>query len=426
MSVRDIPPPDHHAQQVARLKRLRALATALLALCLVTLVAAKTFEPAYPWLVYVAAFAEAATIGGLADWYAVVALFRKPLGLPIPHTAILPSSQNRVADSLGEFIKTHFLADEPVRRKLQDTDFAGMITAWLADERRASLLAGFIVRMLPHTLQSADTSRLKAFVGAQVVAAAERINISPWLASLLEGLYEGGRHQKFFDELMTVLGQLLLRPRSIEFVLEKIRDELPSVLKSLGADGFLLRKILGAGAGLIDEVLNDPNHALRGEVDTLIKRLIWRFRTSRDFQERVEAFKASLIARPESHELFQVALDSLVRYLEQDATDPESTLARQLTAMLAAAARQLGEDAGMRAELNAGMVVALSTFISSQKDGVSAFVSTQVKSWDIAHMTTIVETNIGPDLQYIRFNGTLIGGLIGLLLYLVLHAFGLR
>lgn len=417
--------PGHSAAQ-ARLRRLKALALALLLGALAVLVVAKVLQPRYPWLGYVAAFAEAAVIGGLADWYAVVALFRHPLGLPIPHTAILPNSQDRVAESLGEFIKTHFLADEPVQAKLKETDFAAMLTEWLRDERRAAMLAGFAVRMLPQTLESADASRLKTFIAGEVARAAERINISPWIANLIEGLYDSGRHQKFFDDLMTFLGQVLLRPKSIEFVLEKIREELPSVLKSLGADGFLLRKIIGAGAGLIDEVLSDPNHPLRGEVDTLIKRLVWRFRTSEDFQERVNAFKRALLTHPQTGELFQVAWDSLRQYLEKDAADDNSTLRTQLTHMLMAAARQLNEDHDMRAELNAGMVVALSAFIASQKDAVSRFVSTQVKSWDIAHMTTIVETSIGPDLQFIRFNGTLIGGLIGLALYAALHASGLR
>ena len=412
--------------QIQRLQRMRRTATGLLALCLAVLVCAKAFEPRYPALAYLAAFAEAAVIGGLADWYAVVALFRQPLGLPIPHTAILPRNQERVAESLGDFIKTHFLADEPVRAKLKDTDFARMLCDWLADEARAAALAGFVVRMLPQTLQSADASRLKLFVADQVVAAARRLNIAPWLANLLEGIYDSDRHQAFLDDLMHVLGQVLLRPRSVELVLERIREELPSVLRSLGADGFLLRKILGAAASLIDEVLASPSHPLRGEVDKLMKRLIWRFRTSKDFQKKVDAFKNGLIDRPETAELVNVAWEALRTYLERDAALPESSLRRQLTLMLVAAARQLDEDEALRTEVNAGMVVVLSTFIASQKDAVSVFVSTQVKSWDMGRMTEIVETRIGPDLQFIRFNGTLIGGLIGLTLYAMLHAAGLR
>lgn len=412
--------------QLRSLRRMQAGATALLGASLATLVAAKVFEPRYPFLGYVAAFAEAATIGGLADWYAVVALFRRPLGLPIPHTAILPSNQGRVADSLGDFIESNFLADAPVRQKLSETDFAQMIVDWLADEKRAGALAGFAVRMLPQALNSADSTRLRAFVAEQVLESAEKLNIAPFIANLLEGLSESGHHQQFLDELLEVLGKLLLEPKSVEMILAKIREELPALLRSLGADGFLLRRIIMSAAVLIEEVKEDPNHALRGEVDRLVSNLITRLRNSEEFQEKVAGFKAAVLARPETSELFAIGWESLRSFVEEDAGSDNSVLRRHATEMLAASARALGEDVELRAELNTGMVVALATFIAEQRQGISRYISAQVKSWDMDHMTLLVETKIGRDLQYIRFNGTLIGGLIGLVLYTVLHASGLR
>ena len=412
--------------QRSALRRMQLMATGLLGLSLTTLIVAKFLEPRWPALAYLAAFAEAATIGGLADWYAVVALFRRPLGLPIPHTAILPASQERVAESLGEFIESNFLKEETVRRKLSEVDFAGLIVDWLTDEKRARSLAGYATRMLPQMLAAADASRAKSFVAARLREAAGRLNVAPFAANLLEGLTDSGRHQQFLDELLDSLGRLLLQPKSIELVLQKIREELPTLLRTLGADGYLLRKILISAIGLVEEVKQTPDHVLRREVDQLMKKLIWRLRTSEDFRARVETFKATLLERPETGELMEAAWDALRRYVEQEIGRDDSAIRQHLTDILVASARHLGADVELRSDVNAGMVVALAAFIERQKSGVSRFISAQVKSWDMAHMTDLVETKIGRDLQYIRFNGTLIGGLIGLTLYAVMHAFGLR
>lgn len=405
---------------------MQLAATALLGTSLVTLIAARVFEPRYPALAYVAAFAEAATIGGMADWYAVVALFRRPLGLPIPHTAILPANQERVADSLGAFIETHFLQGDAVRNKLAETDFAAMVVDWLTDEKRAAVLSSFAVRMLPQMLAAADASRAKIFIAGRVQEAARRANIAPFAANMIDAVIDSGRHQQLLDDLLVVLERLLLEPKSVETVLAKIREELPSVLRSLGADGFLLRKILMSAAGLIEEVKANPDHALRIEVEKVLKKFAWRLRTSRDFQAKVDEFKNTLIDRPETAELVQVGWDSLRAYIEKEIAGDNSAIQRHLTEILVASARQLGADPALRAELNAGMVVALATFIERQKSAVSRFISQQVKSWDMEHMTGIIEANIGKDLQYIRLNGTLIGGLIGLVLYVAMHAMGLR
>lgn len=414
------------AAQRNALRSMKRNATLLLGASLTTLVAAKIFQPQYPALAYVAAFAEAATIGGLADWYAVVALFRRPLGLPIPHTAILPANQARIADSLGDFIESNFLKQEAVRQKLADTDFAALIVDWLADEQRAGALAGFAIRMLPGMLDAAENSRAKAFIAEQLQDAARRANVAPVLANLIEGLADQKRHQQFLDISLNMLGRLLLEPKSVELVLTKIREELPSVLRTLGADGFLLRKILMAAAGFIEEVKHTPDHALRSEVDRLVRKLIWRLRTSQDMQADVNRLKNGLIDRPETADLMSLAWDALRRTITGDIARADSALRRHLTDILVASARRLADDPALRAEINAGMVVALATFIERQKPAVSHFISMQVKAWDMERMTDLVEQKIGRDLQYIRFNGTLIGGLIGLVLYVVMHAFGLR
>ncbi len=412
--------------QAQALKRIKWLASGLLLGCVFLLIIAKLLERHYPAFGFVAAFAEAATIGGFADWYAVVALFRHPMGLPIPHTAIIAKNQNRIADSLARFIETNFLDGEPVRQKLNEVDFAGLMSDWLVDETRASTLSRFAMRLLPQAMQKADTSRLKEFLASRIKQSVEQINIAPLAANLLNGLTENRRHQKILDEILDALGRLLLEPSSVEGIYKKIRDELPSLLKFFKADSFLLRKIIGSAAGLIEEVKGNPDHPLRGEVDRVVDNFIEHLRTSPEYHQRLDDMKTSLLNRPETAQLFQIAWDSLKTFIEEDAAKPDSTLERQLRQLLMAVAKQLKEDARLRQEVNAGMVTVLETFIANQKGAISQFISGQVKAWDIVHMTTIIETNIGRDLQYIRFNGTLIGGAIGVALYTFQLLFGLR
>jgi uncharacterized membrane-anchored protein YjiN (DUF445 family) len=156
-------------EKQAALRRTKLLATLSLLLCFLVFLAARSLQAQWPWLGMVAAFAEAATIGGLADWYAVVALFRRPLGLPIPHTAIIPENQNRIADNLGRFIESNFLAAAPVRTKLEEVDFASHVADWLSDKQRAAGLAAFVARLAPQTLAAIEQSGLRDFATRRLI-----------------------------------------------------------------------------------------------------------------------------------------------------------------------------------------------------------------------------------------------------------------
>src|ERR1700733_14940239 len=173
------------AARAAELRRVKALATLVLAGTLLLFVTAKLMLPRHPAFGFVAAFAEAPTIGGLADWYAVVALFRRPLGLPIPHTAIIQGNQHRIADKLGEFIEAHFLQAAPVDAKLREVDFASFVADWLSDRKRSEDLARFLLRLLPEALSASETSGLKTFITRRVMTQLQSINLAPLAAGTL-------------------------------------------------------------------------------------------------------------------------------------------------------------------------------------------------------------------------------------------------
>src|SRR6476660_100164 len=187
------------ADRAQALTRIKVAATLLLLSTAVLFVVARHFEPMHWAWGYVAAFASAATVGGLADWYAVVALFRRPLGLPIPHTAIIPRNHQRIADNLGSFIETNFLASEAVERKLGEVDFARHMAAWLADRERSAALAAFVTRMLPQALTAIDQGSLRRFFGERVQAELQRIELAPLAAGLLGTITEKGQHRRLLD-----------------------------------------------------------------------------------------------------------------------------------------------------------------------------------------------------------------------------------
>lgn len=405
------------AAKLAALKRTKFLATAALVLCVATFAIAKSLEGRWAWLGFVAAFAEAATIGGLADWYAVVALFKRPLGLPIPHTAIIPANQNRIADNLGHFIEANFLAPGPVREKLKQVDFASLVADWLSDRDRAAGLSAFLARLVPQMLTAIEGSGLRNFVTRRMLERIGKVEVAPLAAELLSAFTDDRRHQRLLDEFTKVIGRFLSDEQALAAMREKIREELPSLFKLFRADAYLLKKIVASAASLLEEVRADPDHPMREEFDRFVHGFIDRLRNSKDYADRAETFKRNFLARPELRELARDAWDSMRNFIEQDAAAPDSVTRRHLASMFVEVGQNLARDPQIRADMNEGFVVALSSFVESQKSGVSGFIADQVKRWDLGQLTRLIETNIGKDLQYIRFNGMIIGGMAGLALY---------
>ena len=269
-------------QERARdLRRIKLAATALLVFTAALFIVARHFEPRHWAWGYVAAFAAAATVGGLADWYAVVALFRRPLGLPIPHTAIIPRNHLRIADTLGEFIETNFLAPEPVEARLREVDFAALVADWLSDRERSAALAGFVLRLLPQSLGAIEQSGLKDFIGKRIMTELERVELAPLAAGLLSAVTEKGRHQRLLDELLAALEKVLTNEETLAALREKIRKELPALFNLYRADAYLLRKIVASTSAFIQDARADPNHPLRREFDGFVTGFIERLRSSR-------------------------------------------------------------------------------------------------------------------------------------------------
>jgi len=405
------------AERGRSLRRIKLAATLLLVATAALFIVARHLEPLHWAWGYVAAFAAAATVGGLADWYAIVALFRRPLGLPIPHTAIVPRNHHRIAENLGEFIETNFLAPEPVEARLREVDFASLVADWLSDRERSAALAGFMVRLVPQALAAVEQSGLKGFLGKRAMAELERIELAPLAAGLLSAVTEKGRHQRLLDELLVALEKVLANEETLAALREKIRHELPALFNLYRADAYLLRKIVASTSAFIKDARGDANHPLRQEFNSFVANFIERLRTSKAFARRAESLKRDLLARREIATMAEGAWESVRAFLERDARADDSQVRRQLEVMLVDVGSQLARDPAIRAEINRGMVRVLADFVQSQKSGVGRFIADQVKSWDIDVLIGRIELTVGRDLQYIRFNGAMIGGLAGLALH---------
>ncbi len=325
------------------LARIKIIATTLLAFSVVVAFVARFLESRYATLGYVAAWAEAAAVGGLADWYAVVALFRHPCGIPLPHTAIISNNRERIAESFGDFVEEQFLAPDPIEQKLRSVDFAAAVADWLADEERSLSLSRFALRLLPQALFAIEETGLQSFV-----------------------------------------------------------------------------------SGFIHEAQNDPDHALRGDFDRFVREFVEKLGSSPEYADKAETLKQELVARPEVRALAEDLWVSVKRFLVKDARSGNSILELHLARFLADLGRKLAQEPRLRAEINAGMVNVLQAFVQSQKREIARFITDQIRSWELAQMVNIIELNISRDLQYIRLNGTFIGGLAGLALYAGGHALGLR
>ena len=293
-------PRSSDVERAAELRRIKLVATAVLGGCLVLLAVSRALEGRHPAFGFLAAFAEAAVIGGLADWYAVVALFRRPLGLPIPHTAIIPANQQRIADKLGEFVEQQFLDAAPVEARLNQIDFASYFSDWLDDRKRSGDLARFMLRLLPEAISAAESSGLKSFVARRVQAQLQSIDFTPLAAGTLRTFVAERGHQRLLDNVMEAVHQALNQPETLAAIREKIRDELPTLLKFYRADAYLMKKVAASATSFLDDVRSNPEHPLRGEIDRLALSLIERLETDPGFAARLRRSSGICCRAPSS------------------------------------------------------------------------------------------------------------------------------
>jgi uncharacterized membrane-anchored protein YjiN (DUF445 family) len=399
------------------LARQKAWATGLVVACAFVFAGAKAFEARHASVAYVAAFAEAAIIGALADWYAVVALFRHPFGLKLPHTAIIPANRARIAENLGGFIAAHFLAGTEVARKIVELDPAAGAGRWLAEPGNRTLVATHAAGLLPQAIRAIDRDALHGALERGLAERLAAVDLGRVIGTSLEIVTRERRHHAVLEALLARLESLLADAAARDAIRDRIRAELPTLARFFQADAYLLHRLVGAAHVLLKEVRDDADHPLRAEFDRFVAAFADKLQHSPDYGEELAALKRDLLARAELREVLREGWERFVAWVDGDVRVREGIIRPGIETFLGDLARRLAHDADARARLNGWFAERAGSITERYKHEVAAFVAAQVKSWDTRHAVRTIELSIGKDLQYIRVNGTLVGGLLGLSIF---------
>lgn len=375
-------------------------------------------HPVWPWLL---AFSEAAMVGGLADWFAVTALFRRPLGLPIPHTAIIPENKDRIADTMAVFLRENFLTPQVVARRLSDTNLAAAVGNWLSDPNtgEGSRLRAGAAELMAQLLESLDPERLGGQVRAGLVRQLERVDLAPLLGRLLGTAIADGRHGKVIESLVRWAGYTLEANELL--VRDLIHHRANAVLRWTGLDEKLANSVLDGLYKLFAEVIVDPAHPLRAKIEEGLTTLAHDLVHDQAMRERVERAKREILANPAVGEWWQGVWEKLRTGLIAFARESGAggSGGGQFREGLAELGRALRDDPGLQMQINRfarRTAVGLATRYGAQ---IVRLVSETVKRWDATTVTERLEGAVGRDLQFIRINGTLVGGLFGLAIHAV-------
>jgi len=412
------PPRKDEATRRAELRVMRRMATGLLGVALVIFIVALLLEPRYPWLGFVRATAEASLVGGLADWFAVTALFRKPMGLPIPHTAIIPTQKDRIGRILGGFLQNHFLSRDVLVARLGSLHLATRTARWVSDPANSERLARHVAAGLARAVQTLPEAEASEFIRQSAVARLQSVQLAPFMGNLLSVVATDDRHQALFDEALRLLHDALDRNR--EELRRKIKEESPWWVPSVVDDAFHQR-LVHATERLVNEIRATPRHPLRLKFDTAFRNFVEKLKHSPDIASRTEAWKQDLLEHPAVEEFAASLWERARKAAARFSAESDGPALQPLARGLAAAGESLLADDNRLTELDLTITEFLASQLEEHRHEVSDLVAETVRQWDPEVAAERIELAVGRDLQFIRLNGTLVGGLAGLIIYTVIY-----
>ena len=398
---------------------MRQFATGMLLVMAGIYLVTRQFAGLHPAWGYVLAFSEAAMVGGLADWFAVTALFRHPLGLPIPHTAIIPENKDRIAETMAGFLRENFLIPPVVARRLSGMNLAAAAGGFLSDPRRGKegrLRAG-AANLLGDMLQSLNPEQLGGLVKSGLRAQLEKLDISPLLGQLLTAAIADKRHLPLLESLIRWAALTLEDNESL--LREMIHNRANGIIRWTGLDERLANGILDGIYKLLAETIVDPEHPLRHKVEEGLETLAHDLLHDPKMQERVEHMKLEVLANPAMGRWLDGIWERMRAALLRATRDPDQALAGQFGASLAELGDALQRDGRLQLLVNRFARRTLVGVATRYGDQIVRLVSETVKRWDARTVTDRIEGAVGRDLQFIRINGTVVGGLVGILIHAV-------
>jgi uncharacterized membrane-anchored protein YjiN (DUF445 family) len=385
------------------------------------------------WVDLLKAFSEAAMVGALADWFAVVALFKR---VPIPfvsrHTAIIPKNKDQIADNLAVFVRDKFLDTDSIVGLIRRHDPAQKVADWLVKPEHARYLGDYLVKLASGMLDFIEDAPVQDFIGKAVRTLVRSVDLSQSAGVILESMTRGGRHQELLNEGVRQLALLLHDEDTQAFIAQGIVDwlkeeyamfEMVLPKEAIGRKGADIAVRLAAG--ILAQVSADPDHPLRRNFDRFTHDFIERLKSDPEFQEKGEEIKRYLLNDDTLNTYLKSLWDELKAWLKQDLHSEQSVLHQRVVATGSWIGKVLADDARLRQSLNEHLESAARGAAPEFAEFLTRHISDTVKNWDSNEMSEQIELNIGKDLQFIRINGTLVGGLVGVLLYLVSHLPGL-
>ncbi len=397
---------------------MKIAATGLLVAMAATYFAARSLEPAYPWLGWIKAFSEAGMVGGLADWFAVTALFRHPLGLPIPHTAIIPRNKDRIGDTLANFLKSNFLIAPVVARRMRRLDLAAAAGRFLqAPQGEENRIRKGASRLIADIFEGLDDERLGGLVKSSIATRVRKMEVSPLLGAALASAINEDRHVPMLEAAIRWTARALDANESL--IRDMVKKRTNWVLKLAGIDARIGDSIIEGMRKLTVDMHTDPAHPVRVRIEQALADLANDLQTNPETRARVEEWKNQLLDN-RSVGLWMDALWERAREaVIKAARNPDAALAGKLGEVLKSMGQSLEKDERIRAAINQFGRRAVAGLAASYGGSIVTLVSETVRGWDARTITDRLESAVGRDLQYIRINGTLVGGMVGILLHAI-------
>jgi uncharacterized membrane-anchored protein YjiN (DUF445 family) len=410
------------AERDARLARMKWRATGLLILAGVLYTLARVFEHQYPWLFWVAVTAEASMVGAIADWFAVTALFHHPLGMRyIPHTAIIPRNKQRIAAGLSNFIQSNFLTSAALVQRIRDFRPARTLYGWLIRMDNAEAVAGYVVRFTGHALAALDDARVRHYLQQTIARRLREADVAGAAAQLIDVLTENKRHHELLDAALRALDEVLAKSETQAYIAGEVAKSAP-LLKwlsdwlGLKLDDRAALKIVEVAVKKISEVRHDRDHELRKRFDAFVADFVRRLKADDALRSRIHRLRDEALESDALGRYIASLWTELREWLAAEHDRSPASLHQRVTAMVESLGRSLRADQAMQHWIDEQVVRSVPELVEEHRAKIGRFVEDQIMSWQEEKLVAELERHIGPDLQYIRINGTLVGGLAGLLI----------
>ena len=396
------------------LTRKRALATGLLVLAALVFIAMQLLPPSF-FVRLAGTAAEAAVVGGLADWFAITALFRHPLGIPIPHTALIPTQKNEIGRALGNFVRDRFLDPQLVIRRLRAENRALQLAHWLSSEKAAGFVAARILEAVPLILKSSGDEHIKAFVRRLAQEGFRRIDIVPLADTGIAALIESGKHMQLVDSFAELMEPSLGVFK--EAIIRKVGEQTGRLFPR-----YFDRKI---GKGIVRgleawlHAIRTPHAPERERLDRWIRARVAEFRASPDYRRLVEEAGFAITSNPALHQALDAVWEEMKREIARDLQSDMPEIGAAFAGVIRTAGTLLAQTPEMQDHVNGALERLVVDYIAPWRIQISDFIAEVVQSWDARTVSELIELEIGSDLQYVRINGTVVGALIGVLLFLL-------